>query len=79
MQRRVCDGVGESDAVVAEVEDGVVLAHEDVAQDPERVANDCDAHEARDALRHAALGLLKGEQSAVAWGQVLYCTNLRPD
>jgi len=52
---------GEAHLLVAEIEHGVVGAHEDVAEDPEvaHAGGEVEAHEARDALLGAALVYLE--------------------
>lgn len=51
------DGLGETDAVVAEVENRVVFADEDVAQDPQRSGRwrNVEADESEDAGRRCAV------------------------
>lgn len=55
------DSGGEPELIVAVVENGVVLAEEDIAKDPQRAARcwDIETREAKEALRHTALGDLE--------------------
>lgn len=52
------DTLRQAHPLLADVEDGVELADEDVAEDPERVPQ-VEAHDARDALGHAELSHLR--------------------
>lgn len=53
--------LGEADAVLAEIEDGVVAADEDVAEDPQvsEALGQVDAHEARQTDRLSSSGNLR--------------------
>lgn len=68
--RLVVVGEREADALVGGVEDGVVLAHEDVAQDPEGAGGGRDVHADHAQQAQVAVG-----QQVVVRGQHVVLQN----